>query len=155
RVLVLGDPLRSEAALEEHLEPVVLRRVHADERRLLQLERDRVGEAGDAAALRGGGLVIEADLANVLAVDERPEAVLLRVLRDHLGAVDRTAGAELLEDRVGRTVLPVGPLGELERFELLLGEVRGAPAGQLCLGGAIHARTLLAGWPARQLISQA
>src|SRR5262249_26591643 len=97
---------------------------------------------------------IEADLANVLAVDERPEAVLLRVLRDHLGAVDRTAGAELLEDRVGRTVLPVGPLGELERFELLLGEVRGAPAGQLCLGGAIHARTLLAGWPARQLTSQ-
>ena len=28
-VLVLGDPLRREAALEEHLQAVVLRRVHA------------------------------------------------------------------------------------------------------------------------------
>ena len=43
RVLVLGDPLRREAALEERLDPVVLGRVHADEHRLLQLERqDRV-----------------------------------------------------------------------------------------------------------------
>ena len=33
-VLVLGDPLRREAALEERLEPVVLGRVHADEHRL-------------------------------------------------------------------------------------------------------------------------
>ena len=39
RVLVLGDPPRREAALEEHLEPVVLRRVHADEHRPSQLER--------------------------------------------------------------------------------------------------------------------
>ena len=49
-VLVLGDPLRREAALEERLEPVVLGRVHRDEHRLLQLERDdRVRERGDAA----------------------------------------------------------------------------------------------------------
>ena len=34
RVLVLGDPLRREAALEERLEPIVLGRVHADEHRL-------------------------------------------------------------------------------------------------------------------------
>ena len=43
RVLVLGDPLRREAALEERLQTVVLGRVHADEHRLLQLQRqDRV-----------------------------------------------------------------------------------------------------------------
>ena len=39
-VLVLGDPLRREAALEEHLDPVVLGRVHADEHRLHQLQRE-------------------------------------------------------------------------------------------------------------------
>ena len=46
RVLVLGDPLRREAALEERLDAVVLGRVHPDEHRLLQLERqDRVAAA--------------------------------------------------------------------------------------------------------------
>ena len=40
-VLVLGDPLRREAALEERLDAVVLGRVHPDEHRLDQLERHR------------------------------------------------------------------------------------------------------------------
>ena len=52
-VLVLGDPLRREAALEERLEAVVLGRVHPDEHRLDQLERhDRVGQRGDPADAR-------------------------------------------------------------------------------------------------------
>ena len=38
-LLVLGDPPRREAALEELLEAVVLGRVHADEHRLDQLQR--------------------------------------------------------------------------------------------------------------------
>ena len=50
-VLVLGDPLRREAALEQRLEPVVLGRVHADEHRLGQLERDdRLGQRRDPGA---------------------------------------------------------------------------------------------------------
>ncbi len=48
-VLVIGDPARGEPALEEGLEPIVLRRVHRDEHPLLELEReDRVREGGDA-----------------------------------------------------------------------------------------------------------
>ena len=39
RVLVLGDPLGREAALEERLEAVVLGRVHPDEHRPRELER--------------------------------------------------------------------------------------------------------------------
>jgi hypothetical protein len=49
---VLRDPLRREAALEQHLQAVVLGRIHADEHRLDQLERqDRMRERGDPAPL--------------------------------------------------------------------------------------------------------
>ena len=41
-VLVVGDPLRREPALEERLEPVVLGRVHPDEHRPRELEREDV-----------------------------------------------------------------------------------------------------------------
>ena len=40
RILVIGDPLRREPGLEQRLQPVVLGRVHADEHRLRQLERE-------------------------------------------------------------------------------------------------------------------
>ena len=66
-VLVLGDPLRREAALEERLEPVVLGRVHPDEHRLRELEReDRLGERRDAAALGGVRLPVAADGVHVV-----------------------------------------------------------------------------------------
>ena len=66
-VLVLGDPPRREAALEERLEAVVLGRVHPDEHALLQLERDdRVGQRGDAAELGGVGLPVAADRVDAL-----------------------------------------------------------------------------------------
>ena len=45
-VLVVGDPLRREAGLEQRLDAVVLGRVHPDEHRPHQLERE---DAGDGA----------------------------------------------------------------------------------------------------------
>ena len=55
-LLVVGDPLRREAALEQRLDAVVLGRVHADEHRPRELEREDLGEHGHAAELRGVGL---------------------------------------------------------------------------------------------------
>ena len=44
----VGDPLRREASLEERLQAIVLGRVHADEHRLLQLQRDSIRGLGAA-----------------------------------------------------------------------------------------------------------
>ena len=82
RLLVIGDPLRREAALEQRLEAVVLGRVHADEHRLLELERqDRVGQRRDPRR-RGVGLPVAADGVDVVGRGHRPEALLVRVLGD-------------------------------------------------------------------------
>ena len=108
RVLVLGDPLRREAALEERLEPVVLWRVHADEHRLDQLQRhDRVGERRDPAALGRVGLPVAADGVDVVGQGHRPEAVLLGVLADLLEPVHRALRAHALEQLVGRSLRPM------------------------------------------------
>ena len=78
-VLVLGDPLRREAGLEERLEAVVLRRVHPDEHRARELERqDRVGQRGDPAELGGVRLPVAADGVDVVGRRDRPVAGLLR-----------------------------------------------------------------------------
>jgi hypothetical protein len=50
--LVRSDPLGCEASLEEHLEPVVLGRVHSDEHGLQQLQWEPFGDRGDPASLR-------------------------------------------------------------------------------------------------------
>ena len=122
RVLVLGDPLRGEAALEERLEPVVLGRVHADEHRLDQLQRhDRVGERGDPAPLGRVGLPVAADRVDVVGEGHRPEAVLLRVLGDPLGPVDRTLAAHALEQLVGRPVEPALAVADQDLVQRLLG----------------------------------
>ena len=106
-VLVLGDPLRREAALEERLEAVVLGRVHADEHRLLELERqDRVGERRDAADLRRVGLPVAADGVDVVGRGDRPVAGLVGVVGDALGPVHGAPRAQLLEELVRRPVLP-------------------------------------------------
>ncbi len=119
-VLVLGDPLRREAALEERLEPVVLGRVHRDEHRGHQLERDRVGERHAAAALGGVGLPVAAHGVDVLGGHDRPEARLVRVIVD-LRPVDRALAPQALEDLVGRAVLPVLGIADVDLVEALVG----------------------------------
>ena len=46
-LLVVGDPLRREAALEQRLDAIVLGRIHADEHRLRELQ----GQAPPAAVM--------------------------------------------------------------------------------------------------------
>jgi hypothetical protein len=132
RVLVVGDPLRREAALEERLEAVVLGRVHADEHRLDQLQRqDRVGERGDAADLGGVGLPVAADRVDVVGSGRRPVAVLLGVLGDPRRPVDRALGAHPLEQVIGRPVQPLLALGDKDLLDRRLVE-RGLWGGLIC-----------------------
>ncbi|CAA9531264.1 MAG: hypothetical protein AVDCRST_MAG85-3696 [uncultured Solirubrobacteraceae bacterium] len=106
-VLVLGDPLRREPALEERLEAVVLRRVHPDEHRARQLDgEDRLADRGDAAELGRVGLPVLADRAHVGLRRDGPQALLGRELLDLLGPVHGALRAQLLEQLVGRAVLP-------------------------------------------------
>ena len=77
-VLVRGDPLRGEAALEERLDAIVLGRVHADEHRPRELERDHQVGGGDSAQFRGVGPPVVADRRDVLGARYRPEPGLLR-----------------------------------------------------------------------------
>ena len=140
-----GDALGGEAAIEELLDPVVLRRVHADEHPLLELERDHVRQAGDAAALGGEGLPVEADLADVLGLGQGPEPGLAGVLVD-LAPVDRAAAAQLGEDLVGRAVLPVLAVGDVERDQLGVAQLLGPGGGG---GGFLgHHLGTITGWPA-------
>jgi hypothetical protein len=106
-VLVIRDALGRKAALEERLQAVVLGRVHPDEHRLHELEReDRVAQQRDAADLGGVGLPVAADLVHVLGLRDRPVALLGGVLGDLVGPVHGAAVAQLLEGVVRRAVLP-------------------------------------------------
>ena len=104
-VLVRGDPLGREAGLEQRLQTVVLGRVHADEHRLRELEREHVRDGGDAGR-RGVGLPVARDRVDVIGGRDRPEAPLLGVLGDARGPVDRALAAHLLEELERRAVLP-------------------------------------------------
>ena len=106
RVLVLGDPLRREAALEERLEAVVLGRVHPDEHRPRQLEREDAGERRDAAELGGVGLPVAADRVDVVGGRDRPEAGLLGELSNLAVQCTGHFAAHLLEQLVRRAVGP-------------------------------------------------
>ena len=81
-LLVVGDPLGREAALEQRLDAVVLGRVLADEHRAHELQREDLGEHRHAAELRGVGLPVAADRVHVLGRGHRPEAGLVGVLVD-------------------------------------------------------------------------
>ena len=117
-VLVGGDPLGREARLEEHLQPVVLGRVHADEHRLHELEREPVGDRGDAAHLGGVGLPVPADGVDVVGPGDRPVAGLVGVLADARGPVDGAFVAQPGEQRVRRAVDPELPLGHQHLVEI-------------------------------------
>ena len=112
-LLVVGDPLRREATLEERLDLVVAWRVHADEHRPRELQRKDLREHRHAAQFRGVGLPVAADRVHVLGRGHRPEAGLRGVLLDLPGPVHRALGAHLLEQLVRRAVLPQLALGEL------------------------------------------
>ena len=132
-VLVLRDPLRRESALEERLEPIVLGRVHPDEHRLRQLEReDRVPQRRDPGGGRVG-LPVPAHRVNVVGRRDRPVAGLRGVLADACRPVDGALRAHPLEQFVGRSVRPLLALGHehlVEWHGLRGGALGVGPRGQ-------------------------
>ena len=106
RVLVRGDPPGREARLEQRLQAVVLGRIHADEHRLRELEREAARGRHDATAFPRSTSPVAADGVDVLGGGHRPEAGLLGELFEALGPVDRALAAHLLEQLVRRTVPP-------------------------------------------------
>src|SRR5204862_4943909 len=106
-VLVLGDALGLESLLEYLLDAIVLWRVHADEHRPRELDReDRLADRGDAAELGGVRLPVATHGGDVLGSRDRPEALLERELRDLRGPMQRAVRAQLLEQLMRRTVQP-------------------------------------------------
>ncbi len=124
-VLVLGDALGREATLEERLEPVVARRVHPNEHRALQLDRNDVVRAREPLRRRVG-LPVAADLVDVFRSRDRPKALLVLVLGDRLCPVDRALAPEPLELLVRRAVEPVLAVCHTELLERYVGRVRSA-----------------------------
>src|SRR4051812_43183484 len=106
--------------LEERLDAVVLRRVHPDEHRARQLEREDDVDRRDAPGLGRVRLPVAADGVDVVGGRERPEALLGRVLRDRRGEVHRALGAQPLEDLVWRPVLPQLALGDEQLVQVAL-----------------------------------
>ncbi len=117
--LVSRDPLRREPGLEEHLQAVVLWRVHADEHRPRQLDRKPGAGQHHTAQLGGVGLEVAADRVHVVGARDRPEAGLLGELGDLRGPVDRAFVAQALEHLVGRPFEPQRPLDEEEVLQVL------------------------------------
>jgi hypothetical protein len=117
-VLVLGDPLGREAALEQRLQAVMLRRVLRDEHAALHLERhDRVGQRRDPSELRAEGLPVHRHRAYVVPAHDRVEACLARELRDVCGPVDRALVAQTLEKLVRRPLHPLRALADDDLVE--------------------------------------
>ena len=105
-VLVGGDPLRREAGLEERLEPVVLGRVHADEHRPRQLDREDLVDHDDAAEFGGVGLPVAADRVDVVGAWSPTRSRCGRELGHFRGPVDGALAAHLLEELLGRAARP-------------------------------------------------
>ena len=121
-LLVLGDPLRREAALKQGLDPVVARRVHRDHLLLLALERDaEVVEDHDPADVGGEGLPVEADLAQIGGSGQRPEAGLVGVVVER-APVQRRLAAQAGEQRVGRTLVPELEVAQIDPLQVLFGD---------------------------------
>jgi hypothetical protein len=106
-VLVLGDALGREAGLEQRLQPVVLRRIHADEHRLHQLQREDHAHRRDPVALGRVGAPVAAHRVDVVRRGHRPEAGHVRELGHTLRTVHRAARAQVAEQLERRPVLPV------------------------------------------------
>ena len=143
-VLVGGDPLRREAGLEERLEAVVLGRVHADEHRPRQLDREDLVDHDDAAEFGGVGLPVAADRVDVVGAwsptrSPSPAGSSVTSEVQWTGHSPRIR----LNSSVRRAVDPVLAL----EHELVLDV--SLSGGDLGLVG--HARgILLAGWPVFQ-----
>ena len=101
-LLVVGDPPRREPGLEQGLQAIVLGRVHTDEHRLGELEREHHRSRRDPALFGGVGLPVAADGVDVIRRRHRPEAGLLGELLDPRAPVDRALLAHPLEHLVGR-----------------------------------------------------
>ena len=99
---------------------VVLRRVHADEHRLHELEREHRRDRRDAAEFRGVGLPVSADRMDVVGGRDRPEARLLGEFVEALGPVDRAVGAQLLEHRIWRPIAPQLFVAEFDCLQVAL-----------------------------------
>ncbi|CAB4945139.1 unannotated protein [freshwater metagenome] len=118
RGLVRGDRLRGERLLEEVLDAVVLRRVHADEHPLHQRDGDRL--VGDDDVLRGGvPLPVATDGVDVLRPGHRPEPGVARRLLDARAPVHRALVAQTLEHLVGGALQPQLVVGDLQLREVL------------------------------------
>ena len=77
-ILVLGDPLGREPTLEQRLDPIMLGRIHPDEHRALQLQRQPgIGRRREAPELGGVGLPVAADRVHVIGLRHRPVAGLV------------------------------------------------------------------------------
>jgi len=77
RLLVVRDPLRREAALEQRLQTVVLGRVHADEHRLCQLQREAAGGRQHAARVRrrtSASRGLTAWMSSAVVTDQKPSS---------------------------------------------------------------------------------
>ena len=112
RRLVRRDPLGRKAVLKEHLQPVVLGRIHPDEHGLHELEREHVSSGGHAAQLGGIGLPVPADGVHVLCASHRPETALAGVLADLVRPVHGTFRTQAREQLVWGTVEPQWPLAD-------------------------------------------
>ncbi len=138
--LVLGDALWREALLEQRLDAVVLGGIHADEHGLLELElEDRVLQRGEAADLRRVGLPVAAHLVDVVGRGDRPEAVLLGVLRDARGPVHRALRAKPLEQSYRRTLAEVDTVSDAELLQRRDLELDRRPVRRSRAGGAHRA----------------
>ena len=148
-LLVGGDPLRREAGLEQSLDPVVLGRVHADEHRAAELDREAGVDRGDATELRRVGLPVAADRMDVFGRGHRPVARLLGVLADAArssgrgshGAARGTARAAALHPSSSRSMTHTfsRSSADLIGASILTADRRSLPGDRLIL--------LLAGWP--------
>src|SRR5207245_1096941 len=121
-----------------------LGRVHADEHRPRKLDRKDPRDRGDAAEFRGVGAPVATHRVDVVGRGHRPVAVLLGVLADLRGEVHRTLPAQLLEQRIRRSLQPMLAIPDENVLEVAANRRHLA---SWCCRGSCPA-ILLAGWPA-------
>ena len=134
---MVRNPFWRESPLEERLEAVVLGRVHPDEHRLHELEREDAHGGGDAPALRRIGLPVSAYRVYVVRGGDGPVPGLPGILGDAVRPVHRTLSSQLPEKIMRRTVAPQLSLGDEGVIEIAAGRRHpGLPVS--CAGAADH-----------------